>query len=666
MVSLFRPRPVRLLNRWVSPIVALFLLLTLLLASAGATLNPRTTAAVFHARLLRLHDNPVLLSSLSCAPGTEILPIFLGDTGECADALGVLQRQLKVQHNAELSFARTTTELMTTLKQHSVDGGVVWSSRGAEHDQEMHTAASAAGLRALSVRDGLFSSASEIEFDATLSAAKTQAELSFAALEGSVYSRAVLPSTVPLPDMTRHLEASFVTSPDAEKSTRLEGGGEASLQGEELGLHLVQEYVTLGDVEFTAKYGDLYISGMSRSAEHQRSLQRLAQGGHLCRGEVLSGLLSPLLVQGCVSSRLLVHARTVLPSAASLGLSSVLGCELSKEAVRKHWHASLSTAALKLSRQNKGSHSSWAQGFDYWRGYTYRYGVMRPATAAADKGEHVFVLLHGFGGSVDQFTGLGRELAKRGYPSVALDSLGFGLCEKPPLSFNQYLWRDQVTEFISGPHPALAEFRGRKVVLVGNSIGGFCAAACASVLKKECAGLVLVNTAGRVLEEDPNPSSLDQSESERSDANFLFSPYAGPSPFVLSLVGKVIFSLLQPRILGTTQWLYPTNPSLVASSGLAENILRDSQDPGASDVIAAGGKLPPSRSMNALFDDYGGPVLIAQGALDPLNDAPTRAAMFGRIREGVAVELLQSGHCAHDETPDLVADAIVKWLPRGV
>lgn len=655
------------------------LLLTLALAGgavSAAAAAPTRTAAVFHPRLLRLHDNPVLLS---CPQGTELLPVFLGDLNECADALDALQRQLKQKYNAELSFATTPVDLMTKLKQHAVDGAVVWASRGADHDEEMHQAASAAGLRALSVRDGLFSSSQEVAFDVSLRAATTQSELSFAALEDTKYSRALLPSTVPLPDMMRHLGASFVpasaSAHGAAESTKVESASpdpflKVGLEGEELGLHLIREYIALGDAAFTRKYQNLYIENMSRSTEHRRSLQRLAEGPHLCRGEVLSGLLSPLLVQGCVSPRLLVHARTVLssdPSSGGFGLdlsAALLGCELSKEAMRKHWHASLSAAALELSRaQQQIKGSGWEQAFDYWRGYSYRYGVMRPEPGF-DKGQHVFVLLHGFGGSVDQFTGLGRELAQRGYPSIALDSLGFGLCEKPPLSFNQYLWRDQVTEFVGGPHPAMAEFRGRKVVLVGNSIGGFCAAACASVLREQCAGLVLVNTAGRVLEEDPNPTSTDPvDEREGPDANFLFTPYGGPAPFVLSLVGKAIFALLQPRILGTTQWLYPTNPALVASSGLAVNILRDSQDPGASDVIAAGGKLPPSRSMNALFADYGGPVLIAQGALDPLNDAPTRAAMFGRIRTGVTVDLLQSGHCAHDESPDLVAAAIEKWLP---
>jgi pimeloyl-ACP methyl ester carboxylesterase len=59
---------------------------------------------------------------------------------------------------------------------------------------------------------------------------------------------------------------------------------------------------------------------------------------------------------------------------------------------------------------------------------------------------------------------------------------------------------------------------------------------------------------------------------------------------------------------------------------------------------------------------FEGPVLIAQGILDPLNDAKGRARMFGDLRSGIDVEEINGGHCPHDELPDEVANAIIKWL----
>lgn len=133
----------------------------------------------------------------------------------------------------------------------------------------------------------------------------------------------------------------------------------------------------------------------------------------------------------------------------------------------------------------------------------------------------------------------------------------------------------------------------------------------------------------------------------------LFPLYKGPPSEALRLFGTVMFSILQPRIEQMLVWLYPSNPSVV-KTGLAGGILRDSQDPGASDVIAAGGKLPTPRPMNDIFREYTGPVLIAQGALDPLNDAKSRANIFKGIREGVTLDLMPLGHCPMDENPQMV------------
>jgi pimeloyl-ACP methyl ester carboxylesterase len=142
----------------------------------------------------------------------------------------------------------------------------------------------------------------------------------------------------------------------------------------------------------------------------------------------------------------------------------------------------------------------------------------------------------------------------------------------------------------------------------------------------------------------------------------LFPAYKGPPSEGLRVFGTVMFSVLQPRIEQMLVWLYPSNPGVV-KTGLAGGILRDSQDPGASDVIAAGGKLPTPRPMNDLFREYTGPVLIAQGALDPLNDAKSRANIFADIRTGITVDLMPLGHCPMDENPAMVSVEYV-LIPR--
>lgn len=46
----------------------------------------------------------------------------------------------------------------------------------------------------------------------------------------------------------------------------------------------------------------------------------------------------------------------------------------------------------------------------------------------------------------------------------AIDLLGFGASDKPPLAYSTELWRDQLLDF-------LQEFIDAPAVLVGNSIG---------------------------------------------------------------------------------------------------------------------------------------------------------------------------------------------------
>jgi pimeloyl-ACP methyl ester carboxylesterase len=99
-------------------------------------------------------------------------------------------------------------------------------------------------------------------------------------------------------------------------------------------------------------------------------------------------------------------------------------------------------------------------------------------------------------------------------------------------------------------------------------------------------------------------------------------------------------------------------------------------DPGAINVMISGSKLPTPRTYNEVVAaDFGqsgspqsvesqftGPILVAQGILDPLNDAKGRARQLKTLRKGIEVAELEGGHCPHDEIPEQVASAMVKWM----
>ncbi len=146
-----------------------------------------------------------------------------------------------------------------------------------------------------------------------------------------------------------------------------------------------------------------------------------------------------------------------------------------------------------------------------------------------------------------------------------------------------------------------------------------------------------------------------------------------PRP-VARFIGNALLSYLRPRIQSICVNLYPTNPAAVDDE-LCENILRDSLDPGAINVMISGSKLPTPRTYNEVVAaDFGqsrspivesqftGPILLAQGLLDPLNDAKGRASQLKTLRNGIQVAELQGGHCPHDEIPNDVASAVISWL----
>ena len=112
--------------------------------------------------------------------------------------------------------------------------------------------------------------------------------------------------------------------------------------------------------------------------------------------------------------------------------------------------------------------------------------------------------------------------------------------------------------------------------------------------------------------------------------------------------------------------LYPTRPEN-ADQWLGSAIGRAANDPGALGVFRSVFYLPPPRPLNFLVQEkFRGPTLVLQGALDPLNDAVGRAKELEDTCSNVQVELLQAGHCPHDEVPEQVNKAIINFVRERI
>ncbi|GIL51391.1 hypothetical protein Vafri_7390 [Volvox africanus] len=282
-----------------------------------------------------------------------------------------------------------------------------------------------------------------------------------------------------------------------------------------------------------------------------------------------------------------------------------------------------------------------------WRGGLTDYCVAEPAQPLP--GAPAVLLVHGFGAFGDQWRDNMGALAAAGFRVFAPTFPGFGRSQKAAMPYSQDLWRDFLRDFV-------LQVVGGPVVAAGNSIGGFISTCLAADYPPLVRGLVLLNSAGSV---DPN-FNIDVWRSAVAEGR------PAPPAFIVSAISSALFWYLERTVPSTLKWLYPANPKK-ADEWLQREILRAAGDSGAVDVFKAAWYLPPPRALNWLISEaWRGPTLVLQGALDPLNDARSRAQQLGNLCPNVQVELLQAGHCPHDEVPEQVNEGLLHFIRTSV
>lgn len=474
--------------------------------------------------------------------------------------------------------------------------------------------------------------------------------------------------------------------------------GSADEGGPSRSLALLEEYVQLDAREFQQRWlpveGDMESRVRDAPALEQTAMARVvaaeggtaAAAGALNQGEAFSRTFSELLSLGTVSARRVRHmmteridaiaARSPLATRLPATLASLVDVETGAQAARSsrcaaavaaidaaEWHRRLAWTDLRDRAYAKAGGLPIEVRYWRWHGILLRYTVTAPS-AGCDADKPPLVCVHGFGASADQWDDLMDDMAARGRRVFAVDLPGFGHAQKPPISYTQYLWEQSVVDF------------GRAVVkepyvVAGNSIGGYTAAsAAASAGRDEVLGLVLLNSAGRLLSPEDEAAERERRggftlrDSMAAKGADVLPPLKPPPSWLLELGGRMLFLYLQPNIGRICKQVYPNNPAAV-DDALCAGILRDSNDPGAVNVLTSGAKLPMPISKNELLERYSGHVLVCQGLNDPLggNQARPRFDLYARAYTGSLTRVgLEAGHCPHDEEPALVADAIDRFM----
>lgn len=273
-----------------------------------------------------------------------------------------------------------------------------------------------------------------------------------------------------------------------------------------------------------------------------------------------------------------------------------------------------------------------------WNGYKIPYTVTgngRP-----------LLLVHGFGASIAHWRKNIPVLAGAGYKVYAIDLLGFGNADKPALDYTVELWREQLKEFwqthIHEP-----------TIFVGNSIGGLLCLMVLAEYPDIAAGGILLNCAGGL---NHRPEEL----------NFPLRLIMGTFTKVVTspVVGPFLFNRIRQkaRLRRTLHQVYRNREAV--TDELIDLIYEPSCSPGAQKVFASVLTAPPGPSPAELLPDIKAPLLVLWGEADPWTPIAGATVYQNRseYQPVTFVSIPDTGHCPHDENPEVVNSLMVKWL----
>jgi pimeloyl-ACP methyl ester carboxylesterase len=294
-------------------------------------------------------------------------------------------------------------------------------------------------------------------------------------------------------------------------------------------------------------------------------------------------------------------------------------------------------------RATDTSDAAWAAALVWpsqdwqWRGHRIRY-------VTVGQGQPL-VLLHGFGASIGHWKKNIGALAAAGYQVYALDLLGFGGSDKPDIDYAMELWQDLVYDFWQ----ALIQ---RPAVIVGNSIGGLLTLMLLAHRPDMATHGILLNPAGGL---NHRPDELNPLLGKVLGTFGQLASSAWLGPWLFDRIRQ------KHRIRNSLKQIYCQRSAITAE--LVEMLYRPSCDPGAQKVFGAILSAPPGPRPQELLPQVKVPLLVLWGEADPWT--PVQAAKLYKAPAAIPIQvtvLPRTGHCPHDERPELVNPCILDWL----
>lgn len=278
-----------------------------------------------------------------------------------------------------------------------------------------------------------------------------------------------------------------------------------------------------------------------------------------------------------------------------------------------------------------------------WKGYKIGYTVMGTGQP--------LVLIHGFGASIGHWRKNIPVLAEAGYKVFAIDLLGFGSSDKPPLNYTMEVWEELVKDFW------IAHIQQR-AVFIGNSIGGLLSLMVVANHPEIAAGGILINCAGG-LSHRPNELNPPLRLVMGAFNRLLRS----------QVTGKVLFNRVRQKgqIRRSLMQVYRDRTAI--TDELVDLLYQPSCDPGAQQVFVSILTAPPGPTPAELLPKVECPLLVIWGEADPwtpINGAKIYHDLSATGQPVQVKPIANAGHCPHDEAPDKVNPLIIDWLAQIV
>ena len=273
-----------------------------------------------------------------------------------------------------------------------------------------------------------------------------------------------------------------------------------------------------------------------------------------------------------------------------------------------------------------------------WQGHKIAYTVTGSGTP--------LLLVHGFGASIGHWRKNIPILAAGGYRVFAIDLLGFGNSDKPAIDYSLELWQTLLKDF-------WAEHIQQPTVFIGNSIGALLCLMLVADYPEITLGGVLLNSAGGL---SHRPDELNPL------LRFVMATFT--KLISSEVTGKFLFDRIRQkrRIRSTLYQVYRDRASV--TNELVDLLYEPACHPNAQKVFASVVTAPAGPKPEDLLPKVERPLLVIWGEADPWTPIGG-AAIYKQYSSTKNIKfhaIPNTGHCPHDERPEIVNAQILAWL----